>query len=76
MPTYCTTCANLYIVNKSDPPWRWLCHKHKRAPGYSFVAGEAFLANPPYLFCKDVNAGMCPLYEETEHPETPDDRPE
>lgn len=62
-PTYCADCAHVYKVGKSDAPWRWLCIKHKRGEGYGFVTATTWDNAPPYLNCKDVNAGYCPLFE-------------
>ena len=62
-PTYCNDCVHKIVDGKNDPPWRWMCGKHKRGDGYGFVTPTTWDNAPPYLFCKDVNAGMCPLFE-------------
>lgn len=60
----CVKCRHLYIVNKSDSWWRFLCMQHPRRRQYNPVLG-AEVADPPYRWCKDVNAyGKCQLYEE------------
>ena len=63
MTTYCSDCRHVYTVNKSDQPWYWLCMRHKRADGYGFVTPDAWISKPPYAYCRDVNLGMCPLFE-------------
>ena len=63
MPTFCNDCGNCMKENKSDPPWRWLCVKHPRLEGYGFVLQGTWINAPPYLHCKDVNGGACPLFE-------------
>ena len=62
-PTICADCDNLSQTGKSDPPWRWLCVKHKRLDGFGFVTQDTWDSMPPYLYCKDVNGGACPLFK-------------
>ena len=62
-PTYCADCAHRHQVGRSDAPYRWLCTKHPRLEGFGFVTKDKWDDMPPYLFCKDVNGGMCPLFE-------------
>lgn len=64
-PTFCETCAHVYKVDRHDPPWRWLCIKHRRIEGFGFVTRKTWDDFPPYLYCRDVNGGQCPLYEAT-----------
>ncbi len=59
--TFCDGCDNV-IREKNAPPYRWLCVKHKRAEGMGFVTPTTWDGAPPYLYCKDVNGGYCPLY--------------
>jgi hypothetical protein len=61
-PTYCHDCDNALHRGKADPPWRWLCIKHKRLDGFGFVTPTSWDGAPPYLYCKDVNGGACPLF--------------
>jgi len=42
--------------------WNALCMKHPRIAKTDFVA-ESYLDGPPYLKCRDVNGGACPLFE-------------
>lgn len=61
-PTLCQDCDNRTMASKNDPPWRWQCIRHKRLPAYGFVTSEPWQDFPPYLYCRDVNGGLCPLY--------------
>lgn len=63
-PTYCKDCAHAFMERKNDPPWRWMCIKHKRLEGFGFVTDTTWDDMPPYLYCKDVNGGACPLFEQ------------
>lgn len=65
--TYCQDCTHVYRAEKRDPPWRWLCIKHRRVEGFGFVTTGAWDDFPPYLYCRDVNGGQCPLYEPLDH---------
>ena len=65
MTVYCEDCAHFFRVNKSDPPWRALCMKHRNEGGFGFVSKDLWDVEAPYLRCVDVNLkGTCPLYEE------------
>ena len=65
-PTYCEKCANLHAPNKNDHPRYWMCVKHRRLEGFSYVMKGVWSKFPPYLYCNDVNGGACPLYEPAE----------
>lgn len=64
--TFCEDCAHCQRVNKSDPPWRWLCRKQPRMEGFGFVSKGAWDDMPPFLFAKDVNGGRCPMFEKVQ----------
>ena len=61
-PTLCSNCRHVRLTFKNDSPWRWVCHKHPRLAGWGWVT-DRMLNLPPFLFCKDVNGGACPIYE-------------
>lgn len=72
MTTYCLACDHVHKGSVKLPPYRWLCMKHPRLnEGYGFVTPDTWDNAPPYLFCKDVNAGACPLYEERKDTDAP-----
>ena len=60
-----TWCAHVHEDSKRSQPWQWLCTKHPRMTGngFGFVTNHTWDNAPPFLFCKDVNQGACPLYE-------------
>ena len=61
-PTYCVNCEHMMKLGKSDPPWRWLCRQHKSLDGYGFVTPTTWDNADPYLLCRNVNGGVCPLH--------------
>jgi len=61
-PTLCEDCDNV-IREKSAPPFRWLCCKHKKLEGFGFVTKTTWDNGEPYMRCHVVNAGLCPLYQ-------------
>ena len=64
MSVYCETCDHFLLVNKSDPPWRALCTKHKNEGGFGFVSMELWDSEAPYLRCVDMNPkGTCPMWK-------------
>lgn len=58
MTTICSTCGNLYLVNRSDAWYRWLCLAAPRQKWENPVTGLT-VADPPYSFCKHLNDGEC-----------------
>ena len=63
-PAVCVRCEQLYLANKSDPWWRFLCIASPRRATYNAVVGHE-LADPPYHKCRDINPlGFCKLYRE------------
>ena len=63
MSVYCQDCKH---ADKTGPTWSWLCRKHPSQQGFGFVTREWWDKDAPFLRCKDVNAGSCPLFEEAE----------
>lgn len=62
MSTVCTKCKNLFVVNKSDQWYRWLCMAKKREQEFNPVTGDT-VADPPYELCRYINYGGCIHYE-------------
>lgn len=60
-PTICRFCKHLYVVNKTDRPYRYLCMAAKMEPWFNYVIGES-IADPPYQFCAKKNFGDCVDY--------------
>lgn len=60
--TMCEDCEYVEETSRKQPPWRWLCVRHKRMFD-GFVSTEERVS-APYLFCKDVNGGACPLFKQ------------
>ena len=63
MITICDDCTHLH-PDSTGPPWSWMCNQHPRYEGFGFVTEDKWDKFPPFLYCKDVNSGACPLYEE------------
>jgi len=63
MITLCDKCDN--VVDKKANPRYWACIKHIRLLD-GFVSSTARVTNP-YLFCRDVNGGACPLFEDIKY---------
>ncbi|KKL59223.1 hypothetical protein LCGC14_2217460 [marine sediment metagenome] len=58
--TWCEACDH-HIPAKH--PARDMCGLHPRHDGFGFVRKGEWDDFPPFLFCKDVNNGGCPLFE-------------
>ena len=65
--TYREDCCHVAEHSREGPRYRWMCLKHPRTnEGFGFVTHSFWDKEPPYLFCKDVNAGACPVFEPLE----------
>jgi hypothetical protein len=63
----CVTCKHLFVVNKNDRWYAWLCMKLPLLAWENEVTGEK-VADPPYMRCKDRRMGPmkgreCPDWE-------------
>lgn len=66
-PTLCSDCTHPYIPFKGAAPDSWLCSLHRKHGGYGYVTRQYRDNNRPFLRCRDVNAGLCPLFEAKPH---------
>lgn len=60
-PTLCEECDNV-MREKSAPPFRWLCLKHKKLEGFGFVTRSTWDNGEPYIRCSQINHGACPTF--------------
>lgn len=58
----CRQCRHLFVVNKGDSWWRWLCMKAPMPARWNPVLGET-IADPPYALCRYTNSGDCEHFE-------------
>ncbi len=64
MTVYCADCDHVLEDTRRLEPWRWLCIKHPNiSDGFGWVTATSWDKAPPYLYCKNVNGGLCPLFE-------------
>ena len=68
--TMCCNCK--HPVEKKGPGYVWRCIKHPARRGFGYVTDTDWDDDAPYLRCRDVNGGMCPLYEREEHEDRTD----
>ena len=61
-PTFCEDCQHR---RDAKVPWRDYCVMHPRLSGFGFVRHSEW-GDAPFLLCKDVNGGACPLFERSE----------
>lgn len=67
-PTYCIACDNVEAGSRKQPSYRWLCRAHKRLFNDGFVDPSSWSNAEPFLRCRDVNAGACPLFSPLPEP--------
>lgn len=63
MITMCESCENSHDDNEKKKPYRWMCNKFPRIDNSNFVSRDIRLTDP-YMYCKDINGGACPLWKE------------
>lgn len=69
-PTFCNECDFLHPQSRSGSSYYAMCSKHPRLPGFTgFVTGEVWEKDPPFLYCRHVNAGKCPLFKPRRTPQ-------
>ena len=63
-PVYCEDCENVTEESKKGHVRYRECRMHPRLnDGY---VSKSERVSSPYLYCKDVNGGSCPLYQPKE----------
>ena len=65
MSTVCEKCKHCDKASKHSK--YWLCRMHKRREGFGFVTSDKWDDFEPFLYCRNVNGGSCPLYQEEEN---------
>lgn len=61
-PTFCRDCDHVAEDSRKRHVSQWLCLRHKRLEGQGFVDPDYWADQEPYLKCRDVNGGLCPLF--------------
>lgn len=64
MITLCENCANVESVSRKYSPTQWLCTRFPRIEGMGFVAPHIWAQKEPFMKCRDINGGACPLFEQ------------
>lgn len=62
MTTLCEDCEHSHSDNAKRKPYRWMCIMFPRIELDNFVTSEDRM-NDPYMYCKDINGGACPLFK-------------
>jgi len=61
--TLCERCEHVTLETRKQRPRYWQCARHKRFDRVSFLSDADWSEVDPHLYCRDVNGGMCPLFE-------------
>lgn len=62
--TLCEDCEYMHPSSRQGPSYRAICMKHPRLQGTQNVAKGRWDRDSPYMYCRDINGGNCPLFEE------------
>lgn len=64
MATLCEECEYSHADNAKRPAYRWLCVKFPRLESANFVTSAERMTEP-FMYCKDINGGKCPLFRKS-----------
>lgn len=67
--TYCRDCDHVVADSRKRHPAAWLCSRFPRVEGGGFVDPEKWVTDEPFMKCKDINGGACPLFTPIREPE-------
>ncbi len=68
--TYCEDCKHMHSDSRKLPSYRAMCSKFRRLGGTGFVTKEYWDKDPPFMLCKDINGGACPIFQERKQEKT------
>lgn len=60
-PTLCRDCEHVH--DRKRAARYWLCIKFPRIEAANFVNPGEWVEQEPYMLCRYINGGMCPLFE-------------
>lgn len=63
MPTFCDECDHVEPSSRKKSPYHWICMKFPRVEGMGFVARGKWIAEEPYMHCRGINGGLCPMWK-------------
>lgn len=61
-PTLCEACDHVHPETRKRSPTQWLCVKFPRLQGMGFVAPRVWTDQEPFMHCRGINGGACPLF--------------
>lgn len=62
--TYCSDCAWLHPDSLNGPSHAAMCSQFPRKQGFGFVTHNLWDKDKPFMLCRDINGGACPLFKE------------
>lgn len=62
--TLCENCEYSHAENAKRPAYRWMCSKFPRVEAANFVTSAERMSEP-FMYCKDINGGKCPLFKKS-----------
>jgi hypothetical protein len=61
--TICEDCEHMHPESRKRASQWAMCMKFPRLEGMGFVSRDKWDKDPPYMRCRDINGGLCPLFE-------------
>ena len=55
--------------SRSGPSYAAVCSKFPRLEGMGFVSKTFWSKDAPFMRCRDINGGACPMFETRKQPE-------
>lgn len=63
-PTICEDCEHMHPESRKRASYWAMCMKFPRLEGQGFVSKDKWDSDPPFMSCRNINGGACPLFEE------------
>lgn len=66
--THCEDCDNLESRSRQERrEYSALCMAHPRLVRADLVFHEITDKDPPYMYCRHINGGACPMFQPVKH---------
>ena len=62
--TVCEDCDNMLESSRKGPSYAAMCSAFKRMYGTQNVARGLWDKDGPYMRCRDINGGDCPVFKQ------------
>ena len=61
--TICEDCEHMHPESRKRSSYWAMCMKFPRLEGQGFVSKANWDSDPPFMHCRNINGGACPIFE-------------